>query len=100
VTEPQHWPRVPWSLVHPGDHVYAADRHVWEVTGRNGKLVTISRDGTSMSRVNPDGDVPCMRGQEWKAIVAAVEALRGAGFTVEHLGTHPIPDVDAPVTSG
>lgn len=97
-TDPPGWPRVAWALVHPGDRVYAADQRIWDVVKRDGGLVTIERrDGgmrRRMSRVNPPGDVPCLRGTEWRVLVAAVGVFRDAGFSVEYLGTTVIPGLD------
>lgn len=93
------WPRVAWALVHPGDQVYGADQHVWDVVERDGRLVVIARqDGDRerrVSRISPAGDVPCQRGQAWLDIVAAVGVFRDAGFTVDHRGTWPLAGVDA-----
>lgn len=90
------WPRVPWALVHPGDQVYAADRHVWDVVSRDGKMVAIERtDGEKtrrMAAVDPPGDVPCWRGEQWRAVVEAVGVMRAAGFTVDLLGTWTLHD--------
>jgi hypothetical protein len=104
MSQPASWPRVAWSLVHPGDQVYAADRHVWDVLERDGTLVTIGRqDGGQvrrMSRINPPGDVPCQRGRQWRELTAAVAVFRAGGLPVDLIGTYRLPDVDVVVPAG
>lgn len=89
---PSAWPRAPWSSVVPGDRVLAADGQVWECTGRDGMRLTLQLPATcrAVTRRAPAGDVPVLRGEEGREMVAAARVLAGAGFAVEVIDSRPL----------